>query len=64
VRFKSLPDSARSPRVARQAINGRTLANRRLGGRVYWAIFRNQYLVDYCKKLKMLEDFPPQFSPL
>jgi len=29
-----------SPRVARQVINGRTLASRRLDGRAYWAIFR------------------------
>jgi len=30
-----------SPRVERQASNGRTLTSRRLGGRAYWAIFKN-----------------------
>jgi len=36
-----LSGSPCSPRVARRAINGRTLASRRLGGRAYWAIFKN-----------------------
>jgi len=36
-----LPGSPRSPRVACRAINGRALASRGLGGRAYWAIFRN-----------------------
>jgi len=30
-----------SPRVERRASNGRTLVSRRLGGRAYWAIFKN-----------------------
>jgi len=42
----------------RRSNYGHTLV-RRLGGRADWAIFRNWYLVDYCEKLKMLEDFPP-----
>jgi len=36
-----LPGDLRSLRVARRAINRRTLASKRLGGRAYWAIFRN-----------------------
>jgi len=44
-----LPDNIRSPRIARRAINGHTLASRRLGGHAYWAIFRNRSCYVSCK---------------